>query len=112
VRAHVSADDSFGQPNALAGAGGYFHFADYLWLRAYISECIYLQARSGLATFGNRGGLTYDSTQADASDGSHHNLALVVEHAGAQVSLAYFWNLEKVDERPNDLLRLTVSYAF
>ena len=112
VRVHVSADDSFGQPNALAGAGGYFHFADYLWLRAYLGECIYLQARSGLATFGNRGGLTYDSTQADASDGSHHNLALVVEHAGAQVSLAYFWNLEKVDERPDDLLRLTVSYAF
>jgi hypothetical protein len=36
----------------------------------------------------------------------------VVEHAGAQASLAYFWNFEKVDERPDDLLRLTVSYAF
>jgi hypothetical protein len=36
----------------------------------------------------------------------------VAEYRGAQVSLAYFWNLEKVDEHPNDLLRLTVSYAF
>jgi hypothetical protein len=30
---------------------------------------------------------------------------LVVEYAGAQASLAYFWNFEKVDERPDDLLR-------
>ena len=112
VRAHVSSDQSYGQPDAVAGAGAYYHFADYIWLRAYLGDWIYLQARSGLATFDNRSGLFYDANRADASDGSHHNLALVVEHAGAQASLAYFWNFEKVDERPDDLLRLTVSYAF
>ena len=112
VRAHVSADESYGKPDAVAGAGAYFHFADYIWLRAYLGDWIYLQARSGLATFDNRSGLVYDASRADASDGSHHNVALVMEHAGAQASLAYFWNFEKVDERPDDLLRLTVSYAF
>ena len=112
VRAHVSADESLGKPDAVAGAGAYFHFADYLWLRAYLGDWIYFQVRSGLATFDNRAGLFYDANRADVSDGSHHNVALVVEHAGAQASLAYFWNFEKVDERPDDLLRLTVSYAF
>ena len=112
VRAHISTDESYGQPGAVAGAGAYYHFADYLWLRAYLGDWMYLQVRSGLATFANRGGLFYDARRADASDGSHHNLALVFEHAGAQASLAYFWNFEKVDERPDDLLRLTVSYAF
>jgi hypothetical protein len=112
VRAHVSEDESYGKPDAVAGAGAYFHFADYVWLRAYLGDWIYLQARSGLATFDNRAGLFYDANRADANDGSHHNVALVVEHAGAQASLAYFWNFEKVDEVANDLLRLTVTYAF
>ena len=112
VRAHISTDESFGQPGAIAGAGAYYHFADYIWLRAYLGNWIYLQARSGLATFDNRAGITYDASRATADDSSHHNLALVVEYAGAQASLAYFWNFEKVDEVPNDLLRLTVLYAF
>ncbi len=112
VRAFVSADESYGRPDAVPDAGSYFHFADYVWLRAYLGDWIYLQVRSGLATFDNRAGLFYDANRATADDGSHHNLALVVEYAGAQASLAYFWNFEKVDERPDDLLRLTVSYGF
>jgi len=112
VRAHVSADETFGRSDAVAGAGAYFHFADYVWLRAFLSDWIYVQARSGLATFGNRSGMFYDANRAGAEDGSHHNVALVVEQSGAQASLAYFWNFEKVDEVASDLLRLTVSYAF
>jgi hypothetical protein len=112
VRAHISEDETFGQPGAIADPGAYFHFADYVWLRAYLRDWIYLQVRSGLATFNNRAGLFYDAKMADASDGSHHNVALVVEHAGAQASLGYFWNFEKVDERPDDLFRLMVTYAF
>ena len=112
VRAFVSADESFGRPDAVPNAGSYFHFADYVWLRAYLGDWIYLQVRSGLATFDNRAGFSYDANRASADDGSHHNLAVVVEYAGAQASLAYFWNFEKVDERPDDLLRLTVSYGF
>jgi hypothetical protein len=112
VRAFVSPDESAGSPDAIPGSGYYFHFADYVWVRAYGADWIYLQARSGLATFGNHRGTFYDGSRATASDGSHHNLALVAEHAGAMVSLAYFWNFEKIDERADDRLRLTVSYAF
>jgi hypothetical protein len=112
VRAFVSADESAGRADAVPGAASYFHFADYVWLRAYGPDWLYLQARSGLATFGNRRGTFYDGSRATASDGSHHNLALVAEHAGAMVSLAYFWNFEKIDERADDRLRLTVTYAF
>jgi hypothetical protein len=112
VRAHISTDQSYGQPNAVAGAGAYYDFADYVWVRAYFSHWIYLQARSGIATFNNHSGLSYDASHATAADGSHHNLELVVEYAGAIATLAYFWNFEKVDEQPDDLFRLTVSYAF
>ena len=112
VRAFVSPDESVGRADAVPGADYYFHFADYVWLRAYGADWLYLQARSGLATFGNHRGTFYDDSRATASDGSHHNLALVADYAGATVSLAYFWNFEKIDERADDRLRLTVSYAF
>lgn len=112
VRAHVSATDAYGQPGGSPDDSGYYHFADYLWLRAYLLEGLYLQARSGLATFDNRKGLTYDARRADASDGSHHSIALTYEYASAQVMLAYYWNFEKVDEVADDLLRLMVTYAF
>ena len=112
VRVHVSADSSFGGPDAIPDAGAYYHFADYLWLRGYVTSWLYLQARSGLATFNNHKGFAYDRERADATDGSHHSLALVAEYAGAQVSLSYTWNFEKVDETANDFLRLMVMYAF
>ena len=112
VRAHVSATDQFGKPGASPDESGYYHFADYLWLRGYLTQGLYLQARTGLATFGNRAGITYDEHRADASDGSHHSISLVYEYASAQVMLAYYWNFEKVDERPDDFLRLMVTYAF
>jgi hypothetical protein len=112
VRAHISATGRYETPGASSDESGYYHFADYLWLRAYLLDGLYVQARSGLATFNNRRGLTYDEARADPSDGSHHNLALVYEYASAQVMLAYYWNFEKVDERPDDFLRLMVTYAF
>ena len=112
ARAHVSATDQWGQPGASLADSAYFHFGDYLWLRGYLTDGFYLQARSGLATFGNLTGLTYDEHQADARDSSHHSLALVFEYASARVMLAYYWNFEKTDERADDLLRLLVSYAF
>jgi hypothetical protein len=112
MRAHVSQDSGFGQPGAPDNAWSYYDFGDYLWLRFYVCNWLYLQARGGLSTFNNNSGLTYDSSQADVTDSSHYNLAVVAEYAGAQVSLAYYWNNEKVDERPDDLLRLMMTYAF
>jgi hypothetical protein len=112
LRAHVSATDSVGQAGASLSGSGYYHFADYLWVRAYVTSELYVQARSGLATFNNRAGLAYDERHADATDGSHHSISLVYAYASAQVMLAYCWNFEKVDERPDDFLRLLVTYAF
>jgi hypothetical protein len=112
VRAHVSATDQYGRPGASPDESAYYHFADYVWLRLYATDGLYLQARSGLATFDNRTGLTYDQARADRSDASHHSLALVLEHASAQVMLSYHWNFEKIDERSDDFLRLMVTYAF
>jgi hypothetical protein len=112
VRAHVSATDDYGKPGASPDASAYYHFADYVWVRLYVADGLYLQGRSGLATFNNRRSLTYDENRADPTDGSHHSAALVYEYASAQVMLAYYWNFEKLDERPDDLLRLMVTYAF
>jgi hypothetical protein len=112
MRAHVSQDSEYGQPGAADNAWSYYDFGDYLWLRFYLSPWLYVQARGGLSTFNNNSGLTYDSSRADVTDGSHYNLMAVAEYAGAQVSLAYYWNNEKVDERPDDLLRLMLTYAF
>ncbi|HJX51465.1 MAG TPA: hypothetical protein VJ801_01755 [Polyangia bacterium] len=112
LRALISADSSYGTPDAIPDAGAYYHFADYLWLRFYATGWLYLQARSGLMTFNSHKGLAYDSERADPTDSSHHNLALVAEYAGAQVSLGYYWNFEKVGEYANDFLRFMVMYAF
>jgi hypothetical protein len=112
LRAHISADSSYGTPDAIPDAGAYYDFADYLWLRVYATSWLYLQARSGLMTFNNHKGLSYDSERASAADGSHHNLTLVAEYAGATFSLGYYFNLEKVDETANDFLRFMVMYGF
>jgi len=63
-------------------------------------------------TFNNHKGFSYDAERASAADGSHHNLSVVAEYAGAQFSLGYYWNFEKVGEYPNDFLRFMVMYAF
>jgi len=112
LRAHVSTDSSYGTPNAVPDAGAYYDFADYVWFRVYASNWLYLQARSGLMTFNNHTGFSYDAARATSADGSHHNLMLVAECAGAQFSLGYYWNFEKVDEYANDFLRFMVMYAF
>lgn len=112
VRAHVSATADYGKPGSSPDASAYFHFGDYLWVRLYLADGIYLQGRSGLATFDNRRGLTYDGNRSAPTDGSHHSAGVVCEFASAQAMLTYHWNFEKIDERPDDLLRLMVTYAF
>ena len=112
LRAFVSTDSSYGTPNAVPDAGAYYDFADYIWLRCYATSWLYLQVRSGLMTFNNHKGFSYDSERASAADGSHHNLAVVAEYAGAIFSLGYYWNFEKVDETANDFLRFMVMYGF
>jgi hypothetical protein len=112
LRVHVSKDNGRNLPDADMETGAYYHFADYVWLRVYAFSWLYLQARSGLVTFDNYKGFAYDGQRASADDSSHHNVILTAEYAGAQVSLGYYWNFEKVDETANDFFRLMVRYAF
>lgn len=112
VRAHVSKDNGRNLPDTDMETGAYYHFADYVWLRFYATSWLYLQARSGLVTFDNYKGRSYDGERATADDSSHHNVILTAEYAGTQVSLGYYWNFEKVNETANDFFRLMVRYAF
>ena len=108
----LRADVSGGGP----GVGGvgldYYNFADYLQLRYYPTDWLYVQYRTGLRTFNNRRGVVLDKSRLTNADASTHNFAVVGRYRGLTGGLYYFINLEKVDEIPNDLLRLIVTYEF
>jgi hypothetical protein len=65
-----------------------------------------------LRTFNNRRGVVVDNSRLTNADASAHNFAVVARCRGLTAGLYYFVNLEKVDEIPNDLLRLVVTYEF
>ena len=99
-----------------AGVGGpgldYYDFGSYFQLRYHPTDWLYVQYREGLRTFNNRRGVILDSSRLTNADGSSHNFGVVARHQGLTVGLYYFINLEKVDEIPDDLLRLMVVYEF
>ena len=95
------------------GAGlDYYHLATYWQVRYYLFDWLYFQYRQGLRTFDNRRGTIIDDTRLTADDASAHNVSVVAKWRGISVGLSQFWNLEKVDEQPNDFTRLMVSYDF
>jgi hypothetical protein len=108
----LRADVSGGGP----GVGGvgldYYDFADYFQLRYHPTDWLYVQYRTGLRTINNRRGVVLDKTRLTNADASTHNFAVVARCRGLTVGLYYFINLEKVDELPNDLFRLSVVYEF
>ena len=96
-----------------AGAGeDYYHFGDYLEMRYYPTEWLFLQLRGGFLTFDNRDGLYYDDRRADVRDRAAYNAAVAFMYDGLVISVYYFWNFEKVNERDDDFLRVWVTYAF
>jgi hypothetical protein len=108
----LRADVSGGGPGVGGVGYDYYDFADYLQLRYYPFDWLYVQYRTGLRTFENRRGVVVDNTRLTRADASTHNFAVVARHHGLTAGLYYFINLEKVDEVPNDLLRLSVTYEF
>lgn len=99
----------------VSGAGSgidHYHFADYLYLRYYPVDWLYVQYRTGLRTYNNRRGTFVDDVHLDASDSSTHNLGVVARWDGMSVGLFYYLNFEKADEVDNDLLRFLVTYEF
>ncbi len=73
----LRADVSGGGP----GVGGvgldYYNFADYLQLRYYPTDWLYVQYRTGLRTFNNRRGVVLDKSRLTNADASTHNFAVV-----------------------------------
>jgi len=108
----LRADVSGGGP----GVGGigfdYYDFADYVQLRYFPVDWLFLQYRTGLFTFDNRRALVLDNSRLTSADGSTHNFGIVARTRNLWFGIFYFINLEKVDELRNDLLRFNVTYEF
>ena len=109
LRADVAGGDA-------AGVGGvgkdYYHFGSYFQLRYYPTDWLFLQYREGLRTFDNRRGTILDNSRLTSADGSSHNFGIVGRYHGLSAGVFYFINLEKVDEVPDDLFRVNVTYEF
>jgi hypothetical protein len=108
----LRADVSGGGPGVGGVGYDYYHFADYLQVRYYPLDWLFLQYRAGLHTFDNRRALVVDNSRLTPADGSSHNFGIVARTRSLWLGLFYFINLEKVDEIPNDLLRVDVTYEF
>ena len=109
----LRADVSGGRAQGYGGPGeDYYHFASYFEVRAYPFEWLYVQYRQGLRTFNNRRGVFIDETRLTQEDSSTHNVGIVARWHGISCGLYQFWNLEKVNETPNDVTRLMVAYDF
>ena len=106
----LRADVSGGGPGVGGPGFDYYHFGDYLQLRYHPTDWLYLQYRTGVRRFDNRRGVILDKSRLTSADASTHNFAIVARHEALTFSLSYFITLEKVDELPNDLLRLSVIY--
>ena len=113
VRTGMMRADVSGGREGFGGAGDdYFHYANYLDLRYYPLDWLWIQARTGIRTFDNRRGHYMDDDRLTNRDGTSHNIGVVYENAGWMVALHHYWNLEKVNEIENDFLRLRVGYEF
>jgi cytochrome c553 len=108
----LRADVSGGGPGVGGVGQDYYDFADYLQLRYYPVDWLFLQYRTGLFTFDNRRAMVLDNSRLTSADGSTHNFGIVARTRSLWFGIFYFVNLEKVDEVPNDLFRLNVTYEF
>jgi hypothetical protein len=109
MRADVSGGDD---PDTAGPGKDYYHFGSYFQARYHPTDWLYIQYRQGLRTFNNRRGLIVDTTRLTADDGSTHNFAVGARFGGLTAALAYFINLEKADEIPDDFLRASLTYDF
>lgn len=108
----LRADVSGGGPGVGGVGYDYYDFADYLQLRYYPVDWLFLQYRTGLFTFDNMRGLVVDNSRLTNADGSTHNFGIVARTRNLWFGIFYFINLEKVNEIPNDILRFNVTYEF
>jgi len=67
LRALISTDSSYGKPDAIADAGAYYDFADYLWLRIYATKLALLAGAQRPHDFQQPQGFSYDAERASAA---------------------------------------------
>ncbi len=109
----LRADVAGGDADGVGGPGkDYYHFGSYLQLRYHPTDWLFLQYRQGLRTFNNRRGLIVDNSRLTNADGSTHNFGVVGRYRGLTAGIFYFINLEKVDEIPDDVFRVSIAYDF
>jgi hypothetical protein len=94
------------------GEAAYYHFADYLQIRYYPTDCLYIQYRGGLDMRDNRKHVFADTSRLDRFDTSAHSLAVGWLHGNFSLVLQHLWQLELVDEQADDFLRVTATYEF
>jgi len=90
----------------------YYHFADYLQIRYYPTDCLYIQYRGGLDMRDNRSGVFADATRLDKLDTSAHSIAVGWTHGNFSLVVQHLWQLELVDEQDDDFFRVTATYEF
>jgi hypothetical protein len=109
----LRADVAGGDESGVGGVGkDYYHFGSYFQVRYHPTNWLFLQYREGLRTFNNRRGVILDNSRLTSADGSTHNFGIVGRYRGLSAGVYYFVNLEKVDEIPDDLFRVNVTYEF
>jgi len=90
----------------------YYHFADYIQVRYYPTDCLYIQYRGGLDMRDNRKSVFADGSRLDRFDTSAHSVSVGWLHGNFSLVLQHLWQLELVDEQDDDFLRLTATYEF
>ncbi len=107
LTAGVIRADVFGGESA-----SYYHFADYLQLRYYPLDCLYLQYRAGLDMRDNRQGVFADADRLDKFDTVAHSVAIGYVRGNFSLVVSHLWQLELVDEQDDDFFRVTAAYEF
>jgi len=93
-------------------AEAYYHFADYIQLRWYPTDCLYVQYRAGLDTRDNRDGVWVDAARLDKKDTSAHSVSVGWLYGNFSLVVQHLWQLELYDEQDDDFLRVTATYEF
>lgn len=90
----------------------YYNFADYIQIRYYPTDWLYIQYRGGFDSRDNRGGAFVDTSRLDELDTSAHSIALGYIRGNFSLVIQHLWQLELVNEQDDDFFRVTATYEF
>ena len=94
------------------GDPAYYHFADYIEVRYYPFDTLFIQYRGGLDMRDNRSGVFADAARLDKLDTSGHAVGIGWQIHGLTLLAQHHWQLELADEQPDDFFRITATYEF